>query len=140
VDHPIFTEQRAHIRQCLGPPPRWGATRTCLERLVAQQRDLNPWAQRLRFSPGLRVRRAWTPWRPGPDPHRTPPWQRRREADGGRTFANPVHSILDWAPGPGAGGGTRSRRGHGARWLHIHGRCVLIGSAPTGPGALCWQG
>jgi precorrin-8X/cobalt-precorrin-8 methylmutase len=48
-----------------------------------------------------------------------------------RTFANPVHAVLDWAPAAPPVGGTRAAAGM-ERALAAHpGAVVLIGSAPT---------
>ena len=48
-----------------------------------------------------------------------------------RTFANPVHSVLAWAPATAPAGSTRAAHGM-ARALAAHpGAVVLVGSAPT---------
>jgi precorrin-8X/cobalt-precorrin-8 methylmutase len=48
-----------------------------------------------------------------------------------RTWGNPVHSVLDWAPPQAPAGSTRAAAGM-ARALAEHpGALVLIGSAPT---------
>ncbi|MFM9087234.1 MAG: precorrin-8X methylmutase, partial [Cyanobium sp.] len=48
-----------------------------------------------------------------------------------RTFHNPVHSVLAWAPAVAPMDGTRAAEGM-ARALALHpGAVVLIGSAPT---------
>ena len=48
-----------------------------------------------------------------------------------RTFANPVHSVLSWAPGPAPAGGTRAALGLERALAEHPGAVVLIGSAPT---------
>lgn len=48
-----------------------------------------------------------------------------------RTFANPVHSVLAWAPGRAPEGGTRAAFGLERALAEHPGAVVLIGSAPT---------
>ena len=48
-----------------------------------------------------------------------------------RTFANPVRSILEWAPAVAPPGGTRTAEGIAAALAACPGAVVLIGSAPT---------
>lgn len=48
-----------------------------------------------------------------------------------RTFANPVHSVLDWAPAVAPAGGTRAARGMRLALQEHPNAVVLIGSAPT---------
>ena len=48
-----------------------------------------------------------------------------------RTFANPVWSVLAWAPEAAPEGGTRAAEGMAAALEGYPGAVVLIGSAPT---------
>ena len=48
-----------------------------------------------------------------------------------RTFANPVFSVLDWAPALAPAGGTRAAAGMEAALREHPTAVVLIGSAPT---------
>lgn len=48
-----------------------------------------------------------------------------------RTFANPVCSVLDWAPATPPPGGTRAAAGMALALAEHPGAVVLIGSAPT---------
>ncbi|APD48088.1 precorrin-8X methylmutase [Synechococcus sp. CS-602] len=130
MDHPIFTESVRHIRQCLGPTGLDGVHQDVLERLVHSSGDLTL-GPALRFSPGA--------CEAGMDALAagaviltdTAMAAAAVRPMAGRTFANPVHSILDWAPALAPEGGTRSAEGMAAA-LAAHPRAVvLIGSAPT---------
>jgi precorrin-8X/cobalt-precorrin-8 methylmutase len=48
-----------------------------------------------------------------------------------RTFANPVHSVLDWAPAAAPPGSTRAAAGMAGALAAHPGAVVLVGSAPT---------
>jgi precorrin-8X/cobalt-precorrin-8 methylmutase len=48
-----------------------------------------------------------------------------------RTFGNPVHSVLAWAPDRAPSGGTRTAAGMAGALAEHPGAVVLIGSAPT---------
>ncbi len=48
-----------------------------------------------------------------------------------RTFANPVHCVLNWAPPQAPEGGTRAAAGMALALKEHPGAVVLIGSAPT---------
>jgi precorrin-8X/cobalt-precorrin-8 methylmutase len=48
-----------------------------------------------------------------------------------RTFANPVHCVLNWAPPQAPQGGTRAAAGMDLAMREHPGAVVLIGSAPT---------
>ena len=48
-----------------------------------------------------------------------------------RTFANPVHSVLAWAPPTAPAGSTRAARGMAGALAAHPGAVVLVGSAPT---------
>jgi len=49
----------------------------------------------------------------------------------GRTFSNPVHSVLQWAPAVAPEGQTRAALGMAAALQAHPAAVVLIGSAPT---------
>ena len=49
----------------------------------------------------------------------------------GRTFGNPVHSVLAWAPEHAPAGGTRTAAGIERALREHRGALVLLGSAPT---------
>jgi len=48
-----------------------------------------------------------------------------------RTFANPVHSVLAWAPPTAPAGSTRAARGMAGALAAHPGAVVRVGSAPT---------
>ena len=130
LDHPIFRESIQRIRRLLGPTGLEGVEQDVLERLVHSSGD-PAIAPLLRFSPGAcdagmaalaagavvltdtaMAAAAVTPM-------------------AARTFANPVLSVLAWAPAQAPPGGTRAAEGL-ARALAAHpGALVLVGSAPT---------
>lgn len=142
-DHPIFSESVRRIRSWLGVTGLDPVEQEVLERLVHSGGDLSLAAD-LRFAIGSAC------WGCGA----------RADADvcgpalerlamgvtiltdtamaaaaiapmARRTFANPVHSVLRWAPGRAPVGGTRAAVGM-ERALAAHpGAVVLIGSAPT---------
>jgi precorrin-8X/cobalt-precorrin-8 methylmutase len=129
-DHPIFRESILRIRVLLGETGLEGVERELLERLVHSSGDpaIAPW---LRFSPGA-CERGMEALAAGAviltdtamASSAVAPMARR-------TFANPVHSVLDWAPAQAPPGGTRAAAGM-ERALAAHpGAVVLIGSAPT---------
>jgi precorrin-8X/cobalt-precorrin-8 methylmutase len=129
-DHPIFRESVRRIRLLLGPTGLAGVEQELLERLVHTSGD-PAIAPALRFSPGacgagLRALAAGAVilTDTAMAAAAVAPMARR-------TFANPVHSVLDWAPATAPPGGTRAAAGM-ARALALHPRAVvLIGSAPT---------
>jgi precorrin-8X/cobalt-precorrin-8 methylmutase len=129
-DHPIFRESIRRIRGLLGETGLEGVERELLERLVHSSGDpaIAPW---LRFSPGA-CERGMEALAAGAviltdtamASSAVAPMARR-------TVANPVHSVLDWAPAQAPPGGTRAAAGM-ERALAAHpGAVVLIGSAPT---------
>ena len=129
-DHPIFRESIRRIRALLGETGLEGVERELLERLVHSSGDpaIAPW---LRFSPGA-CERGMEALAAGAviltdtamASSAVAPMARR-------TFANPVHSVLDWAPAQAPPGGTRAAAGM-ERALAAHpSAVVLIGSAPT---------
>jgi len=129
-DHPIFCESVRRIRLLLGPTGLAGVEQELLERLVHTSGD-PAIAPALRFSPGacgagLRALAAGAVilTDTAMAAAAVAPMARR-------TFANPVHSVLDWAQSEAPPGGTRAAAGM-ARALALHPRAVvLIGSAPT---------
>jgi len=129
-DHPIFQESIRRIRLLLGETGLAGVERELLERLVHSSGDLSI-APLLRFSTGafavgLQALAAGAAilTDTAMAASAVAPMARR-------TFANPVHTVLDWAPATPPPGGTRAAAGM-ERALAAHpGAVVLIGSAPT---------
>ena len=129
-DHPIFLESIRRIRLLLGETGLAGVERELLERLVHSSGDLSI-APLLRFSTGAcavglqaLVAGAAILTDTAMAASAVAPMARR-------TFANPVHTVLDWAPATPPPGGTRAAAGM-ERALAAHpGAVVLIGSAPT---------
>ncbi len=130
LDHPIFSESVRRIRQWLGPTDLDPLQQEVLERLVHSSGDLTIAAD-LRFSAdacaiglaalaGGAVILTDTAMAAAA----VSPMARR-------TFANPVRSILEWAPAAAPPGGTRSAEGLEAALAACPGAVVLIGSAPT---------
>jgi precorrin-8X/cobalt-precorrin-8 methylmutase len=129
-DHPIFVESIRRIRVLLGESGFEGVEQELLERLVHSSGD-PAIAPLLRFSPGAcgvglqaLASGAVILTDTAMAASAVAPMARR-------TFANPVHSVLDWAPAASPVGGTRAAVG--MEWaLAAHpGAVVLIGSAPT---------
>jgi len=130
LDHPIFTESVRHIRQCLGPTSLDGVYQDVLERLIHSSGDMTL-APELRFSPGACEAGMEALAAGAVILTDTAMAAAAVRPMAGRTFANPVHTILDWAPGLAPEGSTRSAEGMAAA-LAAHRRAVvLIGSAPT---------
>jgi precorrin-8X/cobalt-precorrin-8 methylmutase len=129
-DHPIFVESIRRIRLLLGESALEGVERELLERLVHSSGD-PAIAPLLRFSPGAcavglqaLASGAVILTDTAMAASAVAPMARR-------TFANPVHAVLDWAPATPSVGGTRAAAGM-ERALAAHpGAVVLIGSAPT---------
>jgi precorrin-8X/cobalt-precorrin-8 methylmutase len=129
-DHPIFVESIRRIRLLLGESELAGVEQELLERLVHSSGD-PAIAPLLRFSPGAcgvglqaLASGAVILTDTAMAASAVAPMARR-------TFGNPVHSVLDWAPAASPVGGTRAAVG--MEWaLAAHpGAVVLIGSAPT---------
>jgi precorrin-8X/cobalt-precorrin-8 methylmutase len=130
VDHPIFTESVRRIRHWLGPTGLEGIEQEVLERLVHSSGDLTI-APDLRCGPGaceagLAALAAGAPILTDTAMARAAVLPMAR-----RTFANPVHSVLEWAPAVAPAGGTRTAEGMDAALEDCPGAVVLIGSAPT---------
>ena len=129
-DHPIFVESIRRIRLLLGESALEGVEGELLERLVHSSGD-PAIAPLLRFSPGAcavglqaLASGAVILTDTAMAASAVAPMARR-------TFANPVHAVLDWAPAAPPVGGTRAAAGM-ERALAAHpGAVVLIGSAPT---------
>jgi precorrin-8X/cobalt-precorrin-8 methylmutase len=129
-DHPIFVESIRRIRLLLGESELVGVEGELLERLVHSSGD-PAIAPLLRFSPGAcavglqaLASGAVILTDTAMAASAVAPMARR-------TFANPVHAVLDWAPATPPVGGTRAAAGM-ERALAAHpGAVVLIGSAPT---------
>jgi len=129
-DHPIFVESIRRIRVLLGESGFEGVEQELLERLVHSSGD-PAIAPLLRFSPGAcgvglqaLASGAVILTDTAMAASAVAPMARR-------TFGNPVHSVLDWAPAAPPVGGTRAAVGM-ERALAAHpGAVVLIGSAPT---------
>lgn len=130
LDHPIFSESIRRIRQLLGPTGLAGVEQELLERLVHTSGDPTI-APALRFSPGACAAGQRALAAGGVILTDTAMAAAAVAPMARRTFANPVHSVLAWAPASAPPGGTRAAAGM-ARALALHpGAVVLIGSAPT---------
>lgn len=129
-DHPIFVESIRRIRLLLGESALVGVERDLLERLVHSSGD-PAIAPLLRFSPGAcavglqaLASGAVILTDTAMAASAVAPMARR-------TFGNPVHSVLAWAPAAPPVGGTRSAAGMEQALAAHPGAVVLIGSAPT---------
>lgn len=134
-DHPIFRESIRLIRVALEPTGVYGRwpdplERDVLERLVHSSGDLSLPAD-LVIGPGA-CRSGLAALAAGaPILTDTAMAAAAVAPMARRTFANPVHSVLHWAPDQAPPGGTRAAAGM-ERALQEHpGAVVLIGSAPT---------
>jgi len=129
-DHPIFVESIRRIRLLLGESALVGVERELLERLVHSSGDPSI-APLLRFSPGACAVGLQALASGAVILTDTAMAASAVEPMARRTFANPVHAVLDWAPATPPVGGTRAAAGM-ERALAAHpGAVVLIGSAPT---------
>jgi precorrin-8X/cobalt-precorrin-8 methylmutase len=129
-DHPIFVESIRRIRLLLGESALVGVERELLERLVHSSGD-PAIASLLRFSPGAcavglqaLASGAVILTDTAMAASAVAPMARR-------TFGNPVHSVLAWAPAAPTVGGTRAAAGMEQALAAHPGAVVLIGSAPT---------
>jgi precorrin-8X/cobalt-precorrin-8 methylmutase len=129
-DHPIFVESIRRIRLLLGESELAGVEQELLERLVHSSGD-PAIAPLLRFSPGAcgvglqaLASGAVILTDTAMAASAVAPMARR-------TFGNPVHSVLDWAPAAPPVGGTRAAAGMAWALAAHPGAVVLIGSAPT---------
>ena len=129
-DHPIFVESIRRIRLLLGESALVGVERELLERLVHSSGD-PAIAPLLRFSPGACAMGLQALASGAVILTDTAMAASAVAPMARRTFANPVHSVLAWAPAAPPVGGTRAAAGM-ERALAAHpGAVVLIGSAPT---------
>ena len=129
-DHPIFVESIRRIRLLLGESALVGVERELLERLVHSSGD-PAIAPLLRFSPGACAVGLQALASGAVILTDTAMAASAVEPMARRTFGNPVHSVLAWAPAAPPVGGTRAAAGM-ERALAAHpGAVVLIGSAPT---------
>jgi precorrin-8X/cobalt-precorrin-8 methylmutase len=130
LDHPIFRESMRRIRSLLGESGLAGVERELLERLVHSSGD-PAIAPLLRFSPGACAVGLEALASGAVILTDTAMAASAVQPMARRTFANPVHAVLDWAPAVPPRGGTRAAAGM-ERALAAHpGAVVLIGSAPT---------
>lgn len=157
VDHPIFTESIRRIREALTAPDapepwrqaaqRWSAAaeRDVLERCIHSSGDLAI-APDLLFSPELGAAGLGMAALAAGAPILTDTAMAAAAVApmARRTFANPVHCLLDWAPEQAPLGDTRSAAAVRAAWHALTEAgsednsqadqpppVVLIGSAPT---------
>jgi precorrin-8X/cobalt-precorrin-8 methylmutase len=129
-DHPIFTESLRRIRLWLGETGLGGVERDVLERLVHSSGDLSL-APDLRFSAKACALGATALSSGAPILTDTAMAAAAVAPMARRTFANPVWSVLTWAPAVAPEGGTRAAEGMAAALKRHPGAVVLIGSAPT---------
>jgi precorrin-8X/cobalt-precorrin-8 methylmutase len=129
-DHPILTESLRRIRGWLGPTGLEGVERDVLERLVHSSGDLTLAAD-LRFSPGACGAGMGALAAGAPILTDTAMAAAAVSPMARRTFANPVHCVLERAPTLAPAGSTRSAEGMALSLAEHPGAVVLIGSAPT---------
>ena len=129
-DHPILRESLHRIRGWLGPTGLEGVEQEVLERLVHSSGDLSL-AVDLRFGPGA-CRVGMAALAAGASILTDTAMAAAAVAPmAARTFANPVHNVLEWAPQRAPEGSTRAAIGMARALLAHPGSLVLIGSAPT---------
>jgi precorrin-8X/cobalt-precorrin-8 methylmutase len=129
-DHPIFVESVRRIRLWLGPTGLQGVEQELLERLVHSSGDLAIAAD-LRLGPGA-CQAGLAALASGAAILTDTAMAAAAVAPmARRTFANPVHSVLEWAPAVAPAGGTRTAEGMALTLAKHPGAVVLIGSAPT---------
>jgi precorrin-8X/cobalt-precorrin-8 methylmutase len=130
ADHPIFLESLRRVRALLGETGLPPAERDVLERLVHSVGD-PAIAPDLRFSAGACAAGLRALAAGGVILTDTAMAAAAVAPMARRTFANPVLSVLEWAPATAAPGSTRAAAGM-ARALAAHpAAVVLVGSAPT---------
>ena len=135
LDHPIFRESIRLIREALEPTglyARWPdrLEQDVLERLVHSSGDLSLPAD-LVMAPGACAAGKDALAAGAPILTDTAMAAAAVTPMARRTFQNPVHSVLRWAPEQAPAGSTRAAAGM-ERALREHpGAVVLIGSAPT---------
>jgi len=130
TDHPIFLESLRLIRALLGDTGLAEAERDVLERLVHSCGDPGI-APALRFSPGACAAGLRAVAAGGVILTDTAMAAAAVAPMARRTFANPVHSVLAWAPAAAPPGSTRTAAGMAGALAAHPGAVVLVGSAPT---------
>ncbi len=130
MDHPIFTESIQRIQALLGPTGLPLLEQEVLERLIHSSGD-PALAPLLRFTSGA-CKAASRALAQGAVILTDTAMAAAAVAPmAARTFANPVHSVLQWAPELAPEGQTRAALGMAAALRAYPGAVVLIGSAPT---------
>ena len=130
MDHPIFTESIQRIQALLGPTGLPLLEQEVLERLIHSSGD-PALAPLLRFTPGACTAASRALAQGAVVLTDTAMAAAAVAPMAARTFANPVHSVLQWAPAQAPEGQTRAALGMAAALQAHHGAVVLIGSAPT---------
>jgi len=129
-DHPIFSESVRRIRGWLGPTDFDPAEQDLVERVIHSGGDLSLAAD-LHWSAGACAQGMAALAAGAVILTDTAMAAAAVQPMARRTFANPVLSVLDWAPQRAPVGGTRTALGMAAALEHHPGAVVLIGSAPT---------
>ena len=129
-DHPIFSESVRRIRGWLGPTGFDPAEQDLLERVIHSGGDLSL-ATDLHWSAGACAQGMAALAAGAVILTDTAMAAAAVQPMARRTFANPVRSVLDWAPPRAPAGSTRTAVGMAAALEHYPGAVVLIGSAPT---------
>jgi precorrin-8X/cobalt-precorrin-8 methylmutase len=132
LDHPIFSESMRRIHRLLGPTGLDPLHQELLERLVHSSGDPGI-APLLRYSPGACAHGVRVLASGAPILTDTAMAMAAVAPMARRTFANPVRSLLDWAPpeAPAGSGSTRAAIGLERALADWPQAVVLIGSAPT---------
>ena len=130
MDHPIFTESIQRIQALLGPTGLPLLEQEVLERLIHSSGD-PALAPLLRFTPGACTEASRALAQGAVILTDTAMAAAAVAPMAARTFANPVHSVLQWAPELAPEGQTRTALGMSAALRAHPGAVVLIGSAPT---------
>ena len=130
MDHPIFTESIQRIQALLGPTGLPLLEQEVLERLIHSSGD-PALAPLLRFTPGACTAASRVLAQGAVILTDTAMAAAAVAPMAARTFANPVHSVLQWAPALAPEGQTRAALGMAAALQAHPGAVVLIGSAPT---------
>ena len=129
-DHPIFSESVRRIRGWLGPTGFDPAEQDLVERVIHSGGDLSLGAD-LHWSQGACAGGMAALAAGAVILTDTAMAAAAVQPMARRTFANPVRSVLDWAPQRAQAGETRTALGMAAALGHHPGAVVLIGSAPT---------
>jgi len=134
LDHPIFSESIRRIRQSLPAEASLGQL-TAVEqevvlRLIHSSGDLSL-VKDVRFTPGACEAGVALLAAGAPLLTDTAMAAAAVAPMARRTFGNPVHSVLEWAPFSPPPGSTRTAAGMAPALRELPGAVVLIGSAPT---------